>query len=1160
MKVKLYLIDNNNNPSLLELYKDESIKYTSKLSDIEKLSNVFADFSNTFTVPATPKNNAIFKHYYDVDIDNTFNANIRALGYIEIDSFPFRYGKIQLESIKLINQKPDSYKITFYGGVIQLNDLFKDDTIDKLDYQKDITGSLVKTWDSLSQFDYEYNSGNFINSINLPTFKSGSIITPLISYTDRDWNYGSADSIDISGSTGAILDSELRPAIRVKHIIEGIETKYGINFSRNFLDTAAFNNLFMWMNAQSNAILGAKTEVTITTPLSGSPNAGNISEVDNFIYISRQKYSQIAAVEYIARLDYEIVPSNPLILYNAYLIDENGIEVKKWENLSGTNTLSKEWKSEFRLNGDESLLVVEQVKLLIEPQQTLAFNLNLNATYKRKAASVITVYTDLDSNTNTNLISVSIIISNNLPKMKVIDFLQGIMKMFKLIIRPLSSNEFYLDTLDSYYSNGKLLNLTNYVNQNEINVERPLIYKNIEFKFQKTNNIAGEKYRKNNDPNDEIGYGDLKSEYSSIETKDELKVELPFENMLFERMTVLQPNASAGSNTNITIGQSISSNDNGVTFSRNNSKPILFFNNGLSNNEEFPFKIKFSNSSAVTVSYSYLIGNTNDEFIDQVTDTINWGAEVDPWHQQIVANSLYLNYWSNWINTIYSLKQRKFTYNAILPPRYIEELSLNDRIIIGNNRYKINDYEVDLTTGETKFTLFNDIYLWNKYSFPKSQDKEFTSYQFTPTGSVYITDFNGANNDSYYIYGNFTSYSGSSANRIIKLKNNGEIDTTFNYGTGLNSNPFAFSSIYVYPNDDILLTGFFTQYSGSTSNRIVKVKANGTKDTTFNEGAGFNNYTCKPVINNSGNIFVVGNFTSYSGSSANRIIKLNSNGTRDTSFNIGSGLNNAGIDTLLNNDGTLLVTGYFTSYSGSTSNKIVKINPNGTKDTTFREGAGFNTGTNEPNGILPTIDGKILAYGYFTQYSGSTSNRIVKINQNGTIDTSFMVGSGFNNIVGLGKVVLDNKYLFTGAFTSYNGISSNKAIILNNDGTIYKTYPVSNLAEFIINDNYYNIDNLGSLNLENESFISEITTNDIITNPGSKYYGINLITSKEWNVEKIDYGFGTSWVDILTEEGIGSSEIVIKTKFNPNETSRVIGIKINVLNIETIINITQNGL
>ena len=128
MQTKIYIGENYD---LLDLYKDETINVTSKLSDIEKLSSVFSDYSNSFTIPATPNNNRIFRHYYDYTIDNAYNANIRINSYIEVDTLPFKFGAIQLEGVTLKDFQPESYKITFFGGVTQLSDLFGEDTINR---------------------------------------------------------------------------------------------------------------------------------------------------------------------------------------------------------------------------------------------------------------------------------------------------------------------------------------------------------------------------------------------------------------------------------------------------------------------------------------------------------------------------------------------------------------------------------------------------------------------------------------------------------------------------------------------------------------------------------------------------------------------------------------------------------------------------------------------------------------------------------------------------------------------------------------------------------------------------------------------------------------------------------------------------------------------
>jgi hypothetical protein len=714
--------------NLLDLFDDETIEITSKMSDIERLSNVFTDFSNSFTVPATPNNSALFKHYYDIDIDNTFNANIRVPAYIEIESYPFRYGLLQLEQVQLKDQKPESYKISFFGGLTQLSDLFGEDTINTLDYDTEIVGgvdTLIKVRNILSQFDYQYTSQNLVDSLYKPSFKNGSVITPLIAYADRDWNYregqGSAedDKIDISINEGAIVDTELRPALRIYHIIEGIEAKYNITFSRNFLGSAVFNNLFMWMNGNTN-VTGDRYDIVLSYFEENDTSLyyNNVSIANNVFSFTDTGYNW---------------ESGNFYNLSTYILDP---EMKDGSSAVGTNIT-------FELLDEDGNVLLSETKTVNSNTPYLSWNYFINqsngfsvdyAFRFRFFCSDDIKYSGtrvfLGNNFGTGPYDTVIVFGESnlmikpetlLPNMKVTEFLQGIMKQFKLIIRPITSTSFYLDTLNGYYSRGNYLDITPFTDQTTVTLQRPIIYKKILFKYQKTSNVLGKKFRETYDlVNDEVGYGDLRAVYKSINSKEELKVELPFENMLFERLT----NLYTGDVLNITIGQSISTNDY-KTFNKNNSKAILFFNNGINSHPDSPIKLKFSENTPIGLSYSYNIGNTNDYILEQVTDTINWGAEIDPWHNSVVANSLYLNYWKTWLDTIYSLRQRKFSYKAYLPQRYIEELSLNDRIIIGSNRYKIEDYKVNLATGETTLNLFSDIYAWSIYDFPSAVGDEY---------------------------------------------------------------------------------------------------------------------------------------------------------------------------------------------------------------------------------------------------------------------------------------------------------------------------------------------------------------------------------------------------------------------------------------------------
>lgn len=324
----------------------------------------------------------------------------------------------------------------------------------------------------------------------------------------------------------------------------------------------------------------------------------------------------------------------------------------------------------------------------------------------------------------------------------------------------------------------------------------------------------------------------------------------------------------------------------------------------------------------------------------------------------------------------------------------------------------------------------------------------------------YLTD-QVDNNTSAYLYGFFTAYTYNNtlANYIIKLNQDLTVDYSFTGGTQFNISPwpFLYNSLTQQPDGKLIATGTFTQYSGVSRNRIVRLNTDGSIDNTFNVGTGFNSFTEGTAVDSLGRIVVVGVFTSYSGTSAIKIIRLNSDGTRDTSFTTGSGLSNTGVEVLMNTDDSMIISGYFNSYNGTpTPQGIMKLLPTGAIDTSFSGGTGYNTGNNQPNGLI-RISGETSFYtfGYFTTYSGIPVNRIVKLNIDGTIDGSFNSGSGFDNTVTFGSVIWSNKLLFKGSFTSYNGVASNNTIILNSDGTIYQTFINSYPTVFSIGNKVY---------------------------------------------------------------------------------------------------------
>jgi uncharacterized delta-60 repeat protein len=295
------------------------------------------------------------------------------------------------------------------------------------------------------------------------------------------------------------------------------------------------------------------------------------------------------------------------------------------------------------------------------------------------------------------------------------------------------------------------------------------------------------------------------------------------------------------------------------------------------------------------------------------------------------------------------------------------------------------------------------------------------------------------------IGGSFTAYNGVTEIRIIRLNSNGTKDATFVTGTGFSSSVY---SIATQSDGKILVGGLFNTYKGVTENRIIRLNSDGSKDATFVTGTGFNSFVYSIATQADGKILVGGDFTIYNGVTENRIIRLNSDGSKDTSFNPGTGFNSTVWTIVSQADGKILVGGDFITYNGVTENRIIRLNSDGSKDATFVTGTGFN---NTVRAIAIQTDGKILVGGSFSTYNGVTENRIIRLNNDGSKDATFVTGTGFNTSVWKIVTQADGKILVGGDFTTYNGITENRIIRLNTDGSKDSTFITGTGFNFYVN-------------------------------------------------------------------------------------------------------------
>lgn len=261
-------------------------------------------------------------------------------------------------------------------------------------------------------------------------------------------------------------------------------------------------------------------------------------------------------------------------------------------------------------------------------------------------------------------------------------------------------------------------------------------------------------------------------------------------------------------------------------------------------------------------------------------------------------------------------------------------------------------------------------------------------------------------------------------NRIVRLSENGGRDASFNVGKGANN---TVNEVELQADGKVFIAGAFTSYNNIAINKIARLNSDGTLDTSFNPGVGFNGDVYAMEVDANGKVIVGGDFTSYQGQSVNHIVRLNEGGSIDNSFNIGSGMDGAVNEIRIQDDGKVIAVGGFTSYRGNNAYGVVRINTNGSFDGSFN--VGVVTGGSVYS-VAIQGDAKILLGGDFLDFNGVTDNRIVRVNNNGTLDNTFdpipytaigswgLGGGSVNDI----QVLPDNKILLVGAFRKLDDI------------------------------------------------------------------------------------------------------------------------------------------
>lgn len=730
----------------VDLFNNEVIEMSSSIQNVRDIGRVFTDFTRDFAVPASPRNNKIFKHYHNNSIKDGFDARTKKESVIYINQIQFRRGRIQLLGVDMRNNVPFSYRLVFYGGLTNVTDLFGEDTLSSLrslrDYDHDYDplasgGSTMKTG---------FTTGLTLNS------QTNAIIYPLITAEKRlYYQSGTVNATDPDGNlyyypsnpstTRGLEIKDLKPAIRCIHIIEAIEERYGIEFTRDFFDDTAFDNLYMWLhrgkgnffeNENENTIPNGKLFLFDTTPTLSSDIALTSISSDNSI-LEIDTTSDAEGYEHFINLQASTSRTGSWTANATVAIvdDETGriVAQQRIKINDSANVNFRLPRNVGKRFYSFQIIDVEAVAGLL-PTFTYSATLEVGSLLAGSSIeSAVFKFGRFDRYTTTSQsasFTGRIQIRNVIPETKITDFLDGLFKMFNLTayyVDDVNSTDFgklKVQTLDDYYDEasdaplGEIVDVTKYVDVESHSVDVALPYSDIEFKYDEPKTLLAEKHLEKYN----IEWGSAKYRPLGLDIGSEkYNIKVPFTHLKLERLHNTVPDGAVS--TDIMCGYVAGGDYKSETdktpptlnYEPQETSPILFYairETDITNDINM---IGYANDAGKIEDY-WRPSNTNEAGDSSTAPafTLNFDNEIDEWNltdYEGGTNSLFKNFYKTYIEEVFSESRRMITVTAYLPNSFLLNYRLNNKLRIGDDLYRINSIKSNLLDGKSQLELLS---------------------------------------------------------------------------------------------------------------------------------------------------------------------------------------------------------------------------------------------------------------------------------------------------------------------------------------------------------------------------------------------------------------------------------------------------------------------
>ena len=690
-KLQLYISNQR-----IDLFKDEQVSFNQSIQNIKDPAKIFTEFTQTFTVPASKTNNQVFEHYYNFNIVGGFDARNKVDANIELNNVAFKQGYARLEGVDMKLNKVYAYRITFFGQTVNIKDILREDKLGNLS--------------DLNQYNLNYDAATVKARLQSA---SGPILCPLITsgssgeesrlFYNSNTSAHTNDTGNLYYHTGGgnnnhgVLYSDLKYAIRLYEIVEAIKVTYpSLVFTDDFFSTsnAEFYNLHMWLHRKKGSVAPAEQVAAFPTLVTG------FGLPQTYTGMIDSSGLQINA-NYLPSIQQQLTINTSSTDSYDVIINRNGTVWFTASNLTGSSLFDE---------GDMGFMDAATYTVIIRTTTNITFSLiewDL-AGYQPTSPPVGWAET-YDITNFAATATFQFVITEQIPDMKIIDFLTGIFRMFNLTAYYVSNRQdadygkIKVQKLDEFYIAGTSYDISEYVDTTTSQVNVALPYKEISFSYEGTGTLLALQYEqlqgKSWGAEKFTGNATVGNNFDG--PNPIYKVVLPFEHIQMERLVDVNPDL-ASPQTTIQYGYFVDDNLEAYF-----GKPLIFYPILQTSGTEMSFRDSATTHSPLT---SYFVPS-NSLSLSSATSTINTNfyLEVNEYSLDTTfTGTLFEEHYLEYIQDIFNSKRRLTKLKAYLPLKIIYNLNMNDTVVINNQGYLINNLTTNLNTGESSMELLND--------------------------------------------------------------------------------------------------------------------------------------------------------------------------------------------------------------------------------------------------------------------------------------------------------------------------------------------------------------------------------------------------------------------------------------------------------------------